>query len=219
MKFDDAYNQHITHLKEGRLASLAAAGLLATAGATGIAQGATKAPSQPSYSQSSQKTPDRVILTATKDFTAKHEGFREKAYLDTKGIPTIGYGTNLKEVGNLTKLRQMGYDPKKLLNKTQTIKESDAKQLLESGLMLAISHARTYLPNFDSQPLTVKVILTDMAYNLGPNRLAKFEDFKAALLKNNYNQAKREMIDSAWFKQVGNRSRKLVDMMGNVRKV
>ena len=54
-----------------------------------------------------------------------------------------------------------------------------------------------------------------MAFNLGPNRLAQFKNFKQALENNNFELAAKEMIDSRWYNQVGNRSKELVNIMRN----
>lgn len=52
-----------------------------------------------------------------------------------------------------------------------------------------------------------------MAFNLGLTKLNKFVEMRKALLKGDYNKAADEMIDSKWYNQVGNRSKRLVDMM------
>lgn len=216
MKFDTTYYNQLQGLDEGKFESLAAAGLIAAAGAPQMASGAVSTqPPSTSMSQA-QASQDGVILSSIIDHTAFAEGFREMVYKDTKKIPTIGYGTNLKEQANLLALKQLGYDTHKLLNGSQTIKKEDAKKLLKSGLQTALNDAKEYLPNFDSQPLKVKCILTDMSYNLGGNTLNKFGGLRSALMSNNYVKAKQQMVKSHWYKQVGNRSKKLVDMLDDV---
>lgn len=52
-----------------------------------------------------------------------------------------------------------------------------------------------------------------MAFNLGRNRLSKFKNMISAVNEGNYAKAADEMIDSRWYKQVGVRSKELVEIM------
>lgn len=218
MKFDNTYKQEINNLEEGKLQSLALAGLLA-AGAPEMASGASRAINRPATTSISPKSPtDQNLVNSTVDLTAWGEGFRDTMYLDSVGVPTIGYGTNLKEPKNVEALRSLGYDIKRIMKKSQKISDADAKKLMHSGLYQAVRDARALVPNFDSHPLKMKMILTDMSYNMGKTRLSGFHDFLANLSQKNYNGVKKEMIDSHWYKQTGKRSKALVSMMDEVIK-
>ena len=59
-------------------------------------------------------------------------------------------------------------------------------------------------------------ILLNMSFNLGRTRLSKFKKMFAHLANNDYEKAADEMIDSNWYKQVGRRSKRLVERMRNV---
>ena len=218
MKFDTIYKHELGYLEEGKLSSLALAGLLA-AGSPQMAQGASNARNQPhGIHQPASRASDSLILKSTADLTSKFEGYSDSVYKDSKGIPTIGYGTNLKEPQNLLILQKLGYDPKQLLTGRQKIKETDAKTVLERGLEQALSDARQFLPNFDQQPLKVKQVIVDMSYNMGLSKISHFNGLRSALLNNNYKLAKQHMIGSHWFKQVGKRGKQLVNMMDEVNK-
>jgi lysozyme len=52
-----------------------------------------------------------------------------------------------------------------------------------------------------------------MVYNLGWPRFSKFRKLRAALEVGDYRRAADEMVDSAWYGQAGNRSKRLVGMM------
>ena len=54
-----------------------------------------------------------------------------------------------------------------------------------------------------------------MCFNLGRARLFMFKKLFQALKKGDYDTAAEEMKDSNWYKQVGNRAKKLCDMMKN----
>jgi len=219
MKFDTTYNTEMTYLEESPLKAMALAGMIA-AGSPEMAHGAQTVKSTPIATQTaSQVVPDRVVLNAIIDFTAGSEGFTNSVYMDTKNIPTIGYGTNLRESHNLKLLTKLGYDTNKLIKGTQKLKKEDARKLLEAGLLQAISDARAYLPNFDEQPLRVKAVLTDMSYNLGRNKLNDFHEMRKGLIARDYKYVKFHMIHSFWYKQVASRGRKLVRMMDDVIKL
>lgn len=213
MKFDDIYNGQIETLEEGKFKSIVMAGMLA-AGLPATSQGAKMEPNRVVQTQAvTKQATDSNILSSIIDFTANAEGFSNTVYKCSRGINTIGYGTSLQEPHNIVKLKQLGYNINALNSKKQQISREDAKKLLIAGLEQAIKDARTYLPNFDSQPLHVKAVLTDMSYNLGLTKLKKFEGLREGLMKKDYTLAKKHMINSHWYKQVGNRSKRLVKMM------
>jgi lysozyme len=52
-----------------------------------------------------------------------------------------------------------------------------------------------------------------MAFNLGRSRLSKFKKMVTAVNEGNYAKAADEMTDSKWYRQVGRRSKELVEIM------
>lgn len=58
-----------------------------------------------------------------------------------------------------------------------------------------------------------KAILINMCFNLGLPRLMTFRKMLKALEDRNYELAAKEMLDSKWAKQVGNRAIELSEMM------
>ena len=62
-------------------------------------------------------------------------------------------------------------------------------------------------------PDEVRAILTNMSFNLGGKRLKGFKKLIKAVKEGDYNKAADEMIDSTWYHQVGNRSKRLVERM------
>ena len=62
-------------------------------------------------------------------------------------------------------------------------------------------------------------ILQNMVFTLGGNKLDKFTDLKKALNKKNpdYEAAAKAMVDSDWFEDVGNRSKRLVKRMKSIK--
>jgi lysozyme len=120
--------------------------------------------------------------------TKVHEGKRLTAYLDTKNIWTIGYGTNLQDL---------------------TITD----ELAEALLKLKLDEAEKVTSIFSWLSAPRRDALTEMVYNLGPTRFAGFKKLHAALSAMNWENAAYEMLDSDWRKQVGKRAERLAQQM------
>jgi len=128
------------------------------------------------------------------------EGFRSDAYLDTAGIPTIGYGT--------TRILDV---PVTLTN--PIITESVARQLLRQDLYGACIDAQALFTRFDEINDVRQEVLVNLAYNLGKTRLSGFTKLLAAAELLDYAQMAAEMENSRWFAQVGQRGIRLRDAM------
>lgn len=70
--------------------------------------------------------------------------------------------------------------------------------------------------NWIDWPEEVKLIIGNMAFNLGGPRLSKFKKMLAAINKEDYKLASKEGLDSKWAKQVYNRARRLMDRLRDV---
>ena len=64
--------------------------------------------------------------------------------------------------------------------------------------------------NWRDWPEEVKLIIANMAFNLGLPRLKKFQKMFTALNKGDYETAAKEGLDSKWADQVYNRARRLM---------
>ena len=58
-------------------------------------------------------------------------------------------------------------------------------------------------------PAGVQGVLIEMTFNLGAQGLSEFKNFLSAVKSKNYKVAAKEMLKSAWSKQVGNRAQTL----------
>ncbi len=131
----------------------------------------------------------------TQALIKQHEGYREKVYLDTKGIPTGGWGHAFHVDSPLTQeicelLFEQDY------NNTKT----DASKFVSVHMLDHLSPVRT-------------AVIVDMMYNLGYVKLSKFKRFIKALQKKDYDLAAKEMIDSKWYTDVKSRADRLIRMM------
>ena len=129
-----------------------------------------------------------------KELILKHEGLRLKPYKDTIGKMTIGVGRNLDDVG---------------------ISENEAMIMLESDINNAKIQLSTRLPFTDRLPETVKMVLIDMAFNMGIGGLSGFKNFLTYLSNGDYQSASSEMLNSGWAVQVGTRAIELSEMIKN----
>jgi len=119
------------------------------------------------------------------------EGFRGTPYLDTVGKTTIGYGRNLDD-NPLTK--------------------EEAEYLLNNDLEKTLKEAVTlrYYPELNPKR---RAVIINMIFNLGFTRFNKFKKMNAAISARDYDLAAKEMLDSKWARQVGERAIRLSKQM------
>jgi lysozyme len=108
------------------------------------------------------------------------EGVRSKLYLDTKGIPSAGVGRNMRDVG----LRP---------DEIALMLSNDIKD--HCDFMSKFSW-------YSAQSDVRQAALVDMSF-MGPEKLLHFPLMIAALVKGDYDEAAAQVIDSQWFKDVG----------------
>ncbi len=121
----------------------------------------------------------------------QHEGLRLKAYQDTEGVWTIGYGTNLQVL-------QIGFG------------------LAEDWLVQAIAaseDAARSIPLFAGLSSVRRDVITEMVYNLGLAGVLRFSNMWKAIGEEDWEGAAKEMLDSKWHRQVGQRARLLAGRM------
>jgi len=130
-------------------------------------------------------------MSSLKESIRRHEGWRDKAYQDSEGIWTVGYGRNLQE---LKIDKQLG------------------EKWLEDDLKTARLAAER-LPEYSLLTDERKDVLVEMVYNMGPSRVAGFRMMLAAIRDGDWEEAAIQMLDSKWAKQVGVRARRLAKQM------
>ncbi|MDB5073199.1 MAG: hypothetical protein JWM87_4310 [Candidatus Eremiobacteraeota bacterium] len=158
-----------------------------------------------------------------------NEGCRLTMYLDTMGIPTIAYGFNLRDGDAQAILKKAGVtDVASVIAGRTALTQAQADNTFAQMLPGYITNAKTTLNTgvFDKLNDARRFVIVDMVYNLG---VAGFLGFPSARRAINsavtatstaaahtfYGQAADQMIDSAWYTQVGNRAKRNVAMMRN----
>lgn len=160
-----------------------------------------------------------MLKHSLEDQLILHEGLRLKVYKCPAGYWTVGVGRNLqgkplrKEEQEYI-FKRSGLAPDEVIEvlKERGITKDEALFLLRRDIEDAVQD----LKNFDwfeaLDPIRRKVVI-DMRYNLGPTRFRSFKKMIAALARGDYKAAAAAMVDSKWYHQVGNRSKRLVAMM------
>ena len=130
----------------------------------------------------------------------KHEGYRNKVYLDTLGKRTVG-------VGHLC-VEDFWEDDKEY-------EEKFLMEILAEDLQNAIRGARELKEEYDCTDIDeiAQEIIVEMVFQLGKTGVSKFKNMWKALAEKNYIGASYEMLDSRWAKQTPNRAKAMADLM------
>ncbi len=160
-----------------------------------------------------------MLKHSLEDQLILHEGLRLEVYKCPADYWTVGVGRNL-EGKPLTKSEQerilgrSGLTPDQVISilKERGVTKDEALFLLGNDIEDAVADLRNFDWFEDLDPVRKKVVI-DMRYNLGPTRFRGFRKMIAALARGDYKAAAAEMVDSRWYHEVGNRSKRLVKMM------
>lgn len=133
-----------------------------------------------------------------KEMIKRHEGFRDRVYVDSVGVLTVGYGHALLPG---SKVSQAVCD---------LLFEADFRNAYVGAVELCNDHGVVL-------GTTRLCVIIDMCFNLGPDRLRKFKKMWAALQQHDYSGAAAEMLDSKWATQVGKRAHELSAIMATGR--
>ena len=125
----------------------------------------------------------------------KDEGRVKHAYQDSLGYWTIG-------VGRLIDKRLGG-----------GLRDDEINYLLNNDVEEAHVTAQKLVKNFDDLTSNRKAVILHLAFNLGYTKLVKFVNTLKAVNEGRWEDAARGMENSLWYKQVGNRSKRLVKLM------
>lgn len=131
---------------------------------------------------------DELIAELIRD-----EGLRRKPYRDTVGKLTIGIGRNLDDVG-------LDVDEIHVLANNdidrRVVPELDRHAAWWAGMSERRQRA-----------------LANMCFNMGWPTLRRFRRMLAALEAGDYERAAAEAKDSKWYRQVGARADRIIDMI------
>ena len=126
----------------------------------------------------------------------KHEGYRNKVYLDTLGKRTVG-------VGHLC-VEDFWEDDKEY-------EEKFLMTILEHDLQSAIKGAKDLMQEHGCMDIdeVAEELIIEMVFQLGKTGVSKFRNMWKHLSALEYASAASEMWDSRWAKQTPNRAQSM----------
>ena len=130
----------------------------------------------------------------------KHEGYRNKVYLDTLNKRTVG-------VGHLC-VEDFWEDDKEY-------EEKFLMTILEHDLSDAIKGANDLMAEHGCMDINEKAheLIIEMVFQLGKSGVSKFRNMWKHLSALEYSDAASEMLDSRWAKQTPNRAQAMSAQM------
>ena len=125
----------------------------------------------------------------------RDEALRTYAYQDSKGLWTIGVGRNIDRRGG------------------KGITPAECLYLLDHDITDVMAQLDAAFPWWKKLDPNRQRALANMTFNMGLGTLKTFKGFLGALELGNYAAAAAEMEDSLWYKQVGARAHRLVELV------
>ena len=120
------------------------------------------------------------------------EDRRKRIYTDSVGKISGGVGRNLTDRG---------------------FRDDEIDLMLANDVAEAIGECRKLFRNFDTLNEIRQEVLVNMMFNMGFGRLSGFKRMNAAIHAGDWVEASRQMLDSKWADQVGDRADRLADAM------
>lgn len=145
-----------------------------------------------------QNEQESIMTLSIEKQLIRDEGMSLEVYLDHLGKPTVGVGHLVTSEDKL----KVG----------DTISNSQALKLFRKDVKTARKDATIFVgvDKFRKLSPNMQNVVTNMAFNLGATKLAKFKEFKKAVREGDHKAMVREMKDSKWYKQVPNRADRLI---------
>ena len=140
------------------------------------------------------------MITNIIDQLKRDEGLRLKVYSDSRGFDTIGYGHNLDA-------NPLPFDV------SQGITEVQATQILGKDVERISTFLQRALPWVVNLDDARHGVLQNLAFNIGGEALLKIHVTLAATQAGEYEYAAVDLENSAWYNEVGDRAKRLVQQM------
>lgn len=122
----------------------------------------------------------------------RDEGVRKDVYKCPAGKLTIGVGRNIEDNG---------------------LREDEISLMLANDIKAAHKEVSSITDIFDELNKARQNVLVNMCFNMGFPVLLTFKKMFKALHEKNYQEARHQMLDSTWAKQVGIRAERLALQM------
>ena len=144
-------------------------------------------------------------MVRLKDEVSADEGVVLEVYLDHLGYPTVGVGHLILES-----------DPEHGQGVGFKITQTRCDELFYQDIRNVLNDCEGHLSEWSTHPEEVKLIVANMAFNLGITRVKKFKMMFSALNEGDWVEASIQGLDSKWAKQVYNRAHRLMDRLRSI---
>ncbi len=141
-------------------------------------------------------------LSYTEELIMSHEGSVLEVYEDHLGNLTVGVGHLITNSDNLS----LG----------DSIDSERMHALFREDVVEARRVAKQLVHGFEGLHWKARVVLINMSFQLGYNRLKKFKKTIVLLEDKDYAKASVEMLDSVWAKQTPNRAKELSMLLKSI---
>lgn len=111
-----------------------------------------------------------------------------------KGLLTVGYGRNLMGRG---------------------LSQDEAEYLLKNDVAEVYEDLRNVYPWFSKLSNNRQIVMIDLRFNMGAAKLAEFKNTLAFIATGDYDNAAKNLLLSAYAKQVGKRALRNAEMLRN----
>jgi lysozyme len=137
---------------------------------------------------------------------SRHEGRKTVPYKCSAGHWTVGVGHNMDA-------NPLPDDMALYLMHHGEITEAMVDELLDQDIKTAVADCRRLYEGFDTFSEGRRNALIDFVFNVGEGTARDFVMTRSAIELGNWDRAAKELQDSRWYKQVGNRGREIVQMI------
>jgi GH24 family phage-related lysozyme (muramidase) len=171
-------------------------GLDASSKATGTSTADLKVMPPPKVKVSNQGMSEEEI----KQMIIAHEGKRYRPYQDTLGLWTVGVGHLIGDGKSLPP------------SMNREFSEEEIMAMFEKDYAHHRSAAMN-IPGFDKLDGRGQGALTDLTFNMGPSWISKWPKLKKQLGEGDTQSAAKNLEQSKWYGQVGNRAPTIVSLL------
>ena len=134
------------------------------------------------------------------------EGYREKPYVDSKGIPTIGVGHNLRA-------RPLEGEYLAYYRANNSLSRDLVLRLLDDDIAIAERDAERLFPDIWTYTEGRQVGLVDLLFNMGYATMLQFKPTIAHVRAQEWEDVAKHLEGSKWYKDVGRRGPKVVRLL------
>ena len=132
----------------------------------------------------------------------ENEGFKERIYEDSLGMPTVGYGFLLTAL-TADELALNG-------GKAEPMSKDVADKILKLKLEKLTAAVFATFNWLKEKPKNIQEVVIEMAYQLGVSKVKKFVTTMHHIRTGEYEAAYQSGMNSLWAKQTPNRAKKVL---------